>query len=1001
MMKYLPLILVLFTTVASFSQSIIQEQLNANDVRLAAQNNGILFRSNPNYNFIYEVPASIGTSIIELGLFWFGGVSQDETVYVSAAKRTSDISFINGPIADQMYYNLPEYQSVYGESIWKVNKEEIQFHIDNYNQSWYEAPKGIKGWPGTGMEEIGVASQLAPYVDVNNDGIYNPNDGDYPCIKGDEAIYMIFNDDRVSDFFEPSENRGLGMEYHVMVYQFEDTNYINQTTFIELQVINRSLNDYSNFKPALFIDANIDFPFSDYIGCDSTHNVGYTYNATNTDEGVYGENLPALGVVCLDRNMEYFGTFSFLSSSNPNAVPLYNPDYWNYMNGKWKDGSNWLYGGNGVPGSQGVTNEPTSFLYSGNPLTGEGWSELNIDGNGLAAPSDESRRKFIVPEHQFLASGESAYYNFSILFSNDGNHLEDVQNIIELAQDVKLHYDQNISNSSCNVSGTGIVGTPIVDSILPQQMFEITRLDGKGNMGLTERISVETEQEILENNSVGKVNYERSFGPVNAYIYDTINHVLGYIQLKVLDASNLGDASWVAYLYDIEGGELLDSVNATTSLFEGDTYFIEDWGIAIQLVQSTYFCASGTENCPQRELEAPAISSELSFEENSTPWLTGIKDNHSFSEMNWISKQSSYEISENEDAACFSDPFFPLKIAKFRELCEGIIVPSKYTRVTNCDFAMPVLDVGQNNAISNFHIINIRQNFNSTFMAPNIDIVFTPDQSKWTRCPVIELNKDGSGIPGGLKMNPSVDKNGQEDNSETYGLSWFPGYAIDVETGRRLNMAFGENSKFMDDNGDDMVWNPTDRIVDENGYFVLGGQHVIYVFGGDFDDMPNYDEGAFLHEKLMQENGTAFATVYKNLSWVMQPLKEVNQSLLSSPARLSVRLDKAFSNYELTGLNQGNPMFGWDILPYQVVNSQEISVNNELFMYPNPSSQEVRIIWSENNINEIIIMNANGQLVSQIAVEPNSNEAVIDVSGLSAGIHFVKVGIMTKKLLKQ
>ena len=48
-------------------------------------------------------------------------------------------------------------------------------------------------------------------------------------------------------------------------------------------------------------------------------------------------------------------------------------------------------------------------------------------------------------------------------------------------------------------------------------------------------------------------------------------------------------------------------------------------------------------------------------------------------------------------------------------------------------------------------------------------------------------------------------------SSTSTGWSWFPGYAIDLETGTRLNMAFGENSWMVGDNGNDMRWNPTSR----------------------------------------------------------------------------------------------------------------------------------------------------------------------------------------------
>jgi hypothetical protein len=63
-------------------------------------------------------------------------------------------------------------------------------------------------------------------------------------------------------------------------------------------------------------------------------------------------------------------------------------------------------------------------------------------------------------------------------------------------------------------------------------------------------------------------------------------------------------------------------------------------------------------------------------------------------------------------------------------------------------------------------------------------------------------------------------------------MGWFPGYAINVETGERLNMAFGEDSWLQAENGADMIWNPTDKTVTEGPFddTRLGGKHYIYVF---------------------------------------------------------------------------------------------------------------------------------------------------------------------------
>ena len=60
----------------------------------------------------------------------------------------------------------------------------------------------------------------------------------------------------------------------------------------------------------------------------------------------------------------------------------------------------------------------------------------------------------------------------------------------------------------------------------------------------------------------------------------------------------------------------------------------------------------------------------------------------------------------------------------------------------------------------------------------------------------------------------SVDKDGKQIPG-SYGLSWFPGYAINVETGERLNIVFGEDSSLPTENGADMIWNPTNSFFDK------------------------------------------------------------------------------------------------------------------------------------------------------------------------------------------
>jgi hypothetical protein len=192
----------------------------------------------------------------------------------------------------------------------------------------------------------------------------------------------------------------------------------------------------------------------------------------------------------------------------------------------------------------------------------------------------------------------------------------------------------------------------------------------------------------------------------------------------------------------------------------------------------------------------------------------------------------------------------------------------------------------------------------------SVDIVFTSDKSKWTRCPVLEMQDDVNLAEGGaakfdLRKSPSRDKEGKDDGSGTIGMSWFPGYAINVETGERLNMAFGEDSWLIGDNGRDMIWNPTSSFTDNftNGYSTgirFGGKHYIYVFGHSANtssDMPIYDEGKFIREKLLANQVAEKQRVFKDCMWAGIPLKFENTTLLATDIKIKIRVARPYNRF--------------------------------------------------------------------------------------------------------
>jgi len=224
----------------------------------------------------------------------------------------------------------------------------------------------------------------------------------------------------------------------------------------------------------------------------------------------------------------------------------------------------------------------------------------------------------------------------------------------------------------------------------------------------------------------------------------------------------------------------------------------------------------------------------------------------------------------------------------------------------------------------------------------SIDIVFTNDSSKWTRCCVVESQDDetlsiGQQKKMGLRKSPSVGKDGQPDASGTMGMGWFPGYAIDVETGERLNIIFAEDSWQTSENGADMIWNPTAKIsTDEvpefnpdapngeqfsNGSYLFGGKHFVYIVNGnswvkgtedyvngnwgDANESPNYDESAWIHAKLLNDvSGAGKFRVFRNISWCGIPLLSPGRTLKTEPgkqkndAKIKLRVTKPYKQYE-------------------------------------------------------------------------------------------------------
>jgi hypothetical protein len=139
----------------------------------------------------FEVPKGSGKKALFANSFWIGGINDAGNLCVAAERyRQNGTDFFMGPISNT-------YDSVYMRKwyrLWKLDKQQIRNHINSYSFPGYVPIDAIANWPAHGDVALGQSADIAPFHDTNLDGVYNPMSGDYPLIRGDEAIYFIMND---------------------------------------------------------------------------------------------------------------------------------------------------------------------------------------------------------------------------------------------------------------------------------------------------------------------------------------------------------------------------------------------------------------------------------------------------------------------------------------------------------------------------------------------------------------------------------------------------------------------------------------------------------------------------------------------------------------------------------------------------------------------------------------------------------------------------------------
>jgi hypothetical protein len=373
--------------------------LNINQVNTRILNGGDLWWDPVGAIGHYEVPAGSGKNVMYAGALWMGGIDTFGQLRVAAQTyRQQGNDYFAGVLDNNGEVSNGTCSDF--DHVWKVNGSDIDAFMSDFIAGGgmpmpaTAVPTDLLQWPARNNPHFSSFAlppnkDLAPFYDTDQDGNYDPTQGDYPVIAmgnpayADQMTWCVFNDS--GNYHTETDGMPLSVEVGLLAYAFSepDMSSIDHATFYRYTLRNYGATRLDSFTVGLNIDPDLGDFLDDFTGCIPAQNMGYVYNSDNND-AVYGENPPAVGVQFLDplddengNNVNMASFFHLQNDFNATGLPSTYGDYYSYMNARWKDNSPLTYGGNGY----GI-GTPTNFMYDGDPSDPNAWSECAMGNEG-------------------------------------------------------------------------------------------------------------------------------------------------------------------------------------------------------------------------------------------------------------------------------------------------------------------------------------------------------------------------------------------------------------------------------------------------------------------------------------------------------------------------------------------------------------------------------------------------------------------------------------------
>jgi hypothetical protein len=381
-------------------------RIDVNEVNMWATNFGAFAEDLATSAPGFEFPRGSGHTAIFASGLWLGTkVGVDTRVTVSEYSS----EYQPGPILPN---GFPDNPNLFEHVVYKV----VRFtgalsdtdHVETApgdpsvdplrHHSWSEYMHGAAPY-GAPWKYYRLENTSTP---GGNDSIDVPG----PDVQGDQMLWSVYNDaDPSVHTNEAGGTVPLGVEVQQTTWAYDRNGPLGHTVFVRFKIINKGDGTWEPLYTSVWSDPDLGGAADDLVGSDVARNMGYVYNATNSDLQ-YGAQPPAVGYDLVRGPIGPFGTPYNLTAFNlyiNGTDPTSAEQTYNYMQGLLPDGSSVI---------DPVTQQITPYMVPGDPITGTGWVD--------ETPAD--RRMLLSAGPLIMAHGDTNEVVIAIIASQgDGN----------------------------------------------------------------------------------------------------------------------------------------------------------------------------------------------------------------------------------------------------------------------------------------------------------------------------------------------------------------------------------------------------------------------------------------------------------------------------------------------------------------------------------------------------------------------------------------------------